>query len=362
MKILCFIDSLDSGGAQRQLIGLASMLKQFYQVEVLSYWNIHFWDEYLINNGIDFQTITNANNTITKFYHVYRYFKKYSPDVVISYLGSPCVIACLIRIIIGGKFYLIVSERNVTQHLTMREKIRFFLFRWADVIVPNSYTQTEFIQKHYLSFSNKVVTITNFTDTDYFIPNPFNRKMNEILSILVVGRISPAKNVLNLIEAIYILTQNRYKVIVNWVGRPNPEFYYHECMDKLREYKLTDIFRFKEHTNNILLEYHNADVFCLPSNYEGYPNVLCEAMSCGLPVLCSNVCDNPEIIEDGKNGFLFSPLIIEDIADKFIKFINLTESEKGKMRHISRLIAKAKFSKDAFLQKYVHLISYRNAH
>ena len=49
------------------------------------------------------------------------------------------------------------------------------------------------------------------------------------------------------------------------------------------------------------------DAFCLPSFKEGYPNVIVEAMSCELPVLCSKICENPVIVEDNINGFLFDP-------------------------------------------------------
>lgn len=54
---------------------------------------------------------------------------------------------------------------------------------------------------------------------------------------------------------------------------------------------------------SIEVEYRKADVFCLPSLYEGYPNVVAEAMSCGLPILCSNVCENPYIVEEGAMAF-----------------------------------------------------------
>jgi glycosyltransferase involved in cell wall biosynthesis len=356
-KILCFIDNLDSGGAQRQMIGLCSMLSKQYQVKLLSYWDIHFWDDYLRAHNVDFSTITNAKNLISKFYRVHQYIKKYAPNVVISYLDSPSVIACLIRILVGKKFYLIVSERNTTQNLTVRAKIRFFLFRWADKIVPNSYTQGGFIKRNYPHLSDKIITITNFTDIDYFIPDNSHEKTDEIFNVLVVARIAEQKNVLNFIDAVNILIKKGYKFQVNWFGFPNPEKYYKKCLNKIQGYNLSDIFHFREPRINILQEYQKADVFCLPSIFEGYPNVICEAMSCGLPVLCSNVCDNSNIVEDGKNGFLFSPFIIEDIADKFIKFISLSALVRKGMRVRSREIAEIKFSKEAFFLQYIQLIN-----
>ena len=79
---------------------------------------------------------------------------------------------------------------------------------------------------------------------------------------------------------------------------------------------------------DVALLYQKVDLFCLPSIIEGFPNVICEAMASGLPVICSNVCDNPFIVKSQENGFLFKPEDPTDIADNLIKAISLSEREK----------------------------------
>jgi len=53
--------------------------------------------------------------------------------------------------------------------------------------------------------------------------------------------------------------------------------------------------------------YNCSDIFCLPSHWEGLPTVVMESMACGMPVISTNVCGIPEIIDSGKTGILVGP-------------------------------------------------------
>ena len=58
-RILCLIDSLASGGAQRQMVGLAQLLKrEGYGVKVLTYYDIPFYFQQLQDNGVDFEYVS----------------------------------------------------------------------------------------------------------------------------------------------------------------------------------------------------------------------------------------------------------------------------------------------------------------
>lgn len=351
-KILCLIDSLGSGGAQRQLVGLASMLQeQENNVEVLWYHKNDFYKKELDKNNVPYKNIVRGN-PIAKLYAVYKEIKRYKPDTLIAYIDGPTIISCLLKIF-GLKYRLIVSERNTTQKLSLKERLKFFLYRWADFIVPNSYSQECFIKEHYLNLSKKIVTITNFTDTDYFVPLK-DKKANEFMNLLVVARVVPSKNVLGFIKAIKTVVDKGYILSVNWFGKPFTQEYYDECISLIKTLNLENVFKIKKETSDIRTEYQKADVFCLPSFHEGYPNVVCEAMSCGLPILCSNVCDNATIVKDGFNGYLFDPNSIEDIVSKIISIISSKQIiEKG---YNSRLMSVDMFSKKVFIEKYMEII------
>ncbi len=61
--------------------------------------------------------------------------------------------------------------------------------------------------------------------------------------------------------------------------------------------------------------YQAADALLLPTLYDPFPNVILEAMSCGLPVITSNTCGGSEFITSGSNGFVCDALNIHDLAE-----------------------------------------------
>ena len=118
---------------------------------------------------------------------------------------------------------------------------------------------------------------------------------------------------------------------------------------------LSDRFFLNPATHDILKKYKKSSVFILPSVYEGFPNVACEALSCGLPILISNVSDNRFFV-DKENGYLFNPNKSNDIAKKIILFCNLKNKERIAMSNNSRKKAILFFNKNKFLNDYLKII------
>lgn len=355
MKITLFIDSLCAGGAQRQLVGLAKLLKEkAHEVEVLVYHKNEFYLKFLKENDIKYRYISKAENKKTRVFHIIRYLRYNQPDVLISFLSSPNIIACIAKLFLRNT-KLLVSERNTTQVVRINEKLRFFLYRLADNVVPNSYTQERFINKNFPYLKEKVVVITNFVETTYF--NPLDNKVEVVSPLLIsVGRITPQKNILNYLKALRVIVDKGFAFKAIWYGNTDDEQYYSSCKLLIDELNLHGYFEFRAATKQIKEEYQKADVFCLPSIYEGFPNVLCEAMSCGLPVLCSNVCDNSQIAEQDKSGFLFDPNRVDEIAVAIERMLNSSEVSRQKMSRFNRNRAVGMFSETSFIKKYLDII------
>lgn len=362
MRILCLIDTLGfGGGAERQMAGLAGLLtRQGLDVKLATYHKHDYDNELQRIYGIQ-STILPAGETFwSKFMAVRRYIKKEKFDVVIAYKDGATMIACLSKILFG-KFKLVVSERNtnVDSALSKREKLKFFLYRWANRIVPNSYAQAEFIGKRFPHLSSKTCVITNFTDIQIFSPAGNPQSGSEFVRVLTTARIAPQKNVLRFMHVIRRLKDNNIPVRFDWFGSTytGMEAYSDIVRKEYETLDIADYLTFHEATKNIADEYRKCDIFCLPSVAEGYPNVVCEAMSCAKPILCSRICDNPHIVEEGRSGLLFDPTDEEDMYRKIISLSQTAPSERVRMGLENREIALCKFSEEAFANSYITLIN-----
>lgn len=354
--ILLLIESLGSGGAERQLTGLAVMLKQHgYEVEVAYYIKKEFYLSFLIENEVKVKYLSEAAIPRTRLFAISRYIRSWNPDTIITYSESLGVIASLLKFL-GLKYRLIVSERNTTQQLNSREKIKFFFYRWADVIVPNSQSQANFIANNFPKLTRKVKVITNFVDIEKFSPSQEPITKQDVLKMVCVGRLMPQKNLTRFIEAVSKVLRDGYKIFVDWYGQDLEDDYSKELHNEIIKSGIGESFIFHQPSDKIQEEYRAADVFCLPSLYEGFPNTLCEAMSCGKPVLCSRVCDNPNIVIEGENGLMFDPFSTDDIAKTIENYISLSDKLKYDMGRLSREIAVKMFSQESFIKKYINIL------
>ncbi len=213
MKVLLFTDNLGAGGAQRQLVGLTVLLKnRGYTVKICCYQQINFFEQFLKDNGVEQCVVPNSQNTKLRIPVMARFFSKEKPDYVIAYQETPSIVACVCKML-GCKYKLIVSERTTTQVIHTRDKIRFRLYRFADYIVPNSFTQGEFIAQNYSTLKQCTHVIPNFVDLTKFQPKYHLR--GEVPKIMVAASIVEHKNTLNLIKAGAILKNEGFSFMIN---------------------------------------------------------------------------------------------------------------------------------------------------
>ena len=354
-RILLIIEHLGAGGAERQICGLASMLTNAgYPCRLITYIDDQFYEPFLRQNNVEYEFLPELADKNKRVWRMAKYVRKYNPDVVISYLTPVNKAVCLAKLLFRAK--LVVSERNNNTCITTDDKIKFNLYRLADSIVPNSNCQGKFISTNFPFLSKKICPIINFVDVNRFTPASEHVE-NETLRIITVARYTEQKNMLAYLKAIRKVKDLGLNVHFDWYGDKNDNpSYYAEVEKEYQRLEIADYLILHEANRKIEEEYRKSDVFCLPSLYEGYPNVVAEAMACELPIICSNVYENPYIVEEGVNGFLFDPESIDDMVNAIQKIVSLTNEERRRMGKLNRQLCLKRNTEEEFLNSYIKLI------
>ena len=172
------------------------------------------------------------------------------------------------------------------------------------------------------------------------------------VTILFVGYCEPIKEVHVLIEAIGMLQS---PVMLHVVGDYKVHTEYTErLLSIMKRYGIMDKVKFhgRFERQELVNMYAMADIFVSPGSSEGYGRVLIEAMHYGLPVIGANRCASKELIENGVNGFLFTPGDSHDLKKK----INLLCRDEGLRQSIGnegkRKAATANFTENIGEQFY----------
>jgi len=205
-----------------------------------------------------------------------------------------------------------------------------------------------------------IQVLYNGVDTRKFAPRPEQRKalrrkfcLPESRFIVgTVGRMVPIKDHPTLLRAIEILVRcgvDAHAVLVG-AGR---EFDRNRLLvEKSRE--LTGRVTFVGASEAIPEALNTMDVFALPSISEGMSNTLLEAMASGLPVVATRVGGTPEVIEDGRSGWLFNPGDAEGLAEHLLRLAS-QERLREAYGAAARLRAVERFSLERMLQDYSQL-------
>lgn len=170
--------------------------------------------------------------------------------------------------------------------------------------------------------TNQQKTFIHYTgiNTSLFVPG-ITKKQNQLFTIVTVGRLSLQKGYITGMHIMYKLKKDNYRF--KWViigdGPQKMEIQYH-ChfmnLDNVIE------FAGAKNQNEVIEAFKMADVFFLPSIYEGVSNAAIEAMCMKLPVVSSKSGGIQEVIENGYNGFLADVGDIETMYQQMKKLMD----------------------------------------
>ncbi len=187
----------------------------------------------------------------------------------------------------------------------------------------------------------EVRVIPNGVDTDFYCPS--ERKPDKIFNFLFVGRFHKQKNLLfllNSIKKVNLKGTPSFMLTLIGGGPLKAKIEAFIIQNGLSNSVFVLDWKTKDELRN---EYQKADCFINPSVYEGMPNAVLEAMSCGLPIIASNIEGNNELVKNGKNGLLFDLDKPEEMLEKLTAFL-FDRKKAAEMGRVSRDIAVKNFS------------------
>ena len=218
------------------------------------------------------------------------------------------------------------------------------IWRNADRMVANS----EGLRKHAYDFYDKkrVEIISNGVDTDYYIPL---ENVGNKINLLFVSRLIEGKGLQFLLPQMkQIIQECKEEVCLTIVG-DGP---YRSVLENIvREENIEKYVSFEGHKNKqqIVQYYQSADLFLLPSLKEGMPNVVLEAMACGLPIIMTPCEGSTELIQD--NGVIASR---EQFGREIVRICN-DRDLRIKMGNKSRKMALERFKWEKKVNQYLEM-------
>jgi glycogen synthase len=150
--------------------------------------------------------------------------------------------------------------------------------------------------------------------------NRFNLIKHKNLKLLFAGRIVDIKGVHVAIKALHEIKKSLkdLDVVLTIVGDIQDQIYFSELDKLINFYGLQKLVIFQPAVaeSNLFELFQEHDIYLFPSLYEPFSLTLILALESGIPTIASNVCGNPEIIDDGKTGLLFEAGDSVDLAKK----------------------------------------------
>ena len=212
------------------------------------------------------------------------------------------------------------------------------------VITLCSQSYAEALQAGFSDF--QIIQIPNGVDADYFKPAAIEKRADN--RIIFIGRLDQWKGVDFLIRAFRIVLADGVPAHLDILGDgPDRE----KLQQQAADLGLQDVLTFHGAVHGVASYLQHASLFVLPSLSEGMPNVVLEAMACGLPVIATRVGGIVDIIDNGKNGLLVEAQRAEQLCEAMKQILTNKELAQ-RLGMAARKTMEERFSLPVIVNRY----------
>ena len=365
-KITFLINSLFSSGAEKVLSILADeFIKQKYEVEIIFLEKNEFYNLDKKIKKTYLSDFNGSENSIKKLLYIpilawrlKKYIKQNNISLIQSHIFRANYVNILTKLFGSKHIVQVVTAGRISRYkeLGFNGKINLWLIKHlypkADLIISKAKGMQDDMNKLFY-FQNKQIVINNPYDIEKIIALSADDVGNFTFDInkkylISVGRLIPLKRNQELINSLQFMNEN---VEIIFLGDGSEK----ENLKKLaKKLYIENRVHFLGQVQNPYKYLARSDIFVSCSESEGFPNVLVEAMICGVPVVSSDCISGPREIlapnKDNEYGLLFS---IGD-SQKMIEYIKfLLNNNDERSRYIENAKKRVKdFSLKNIIKKY----------
>lgn len=320
-RVLFIVNSLGLGGAERQLCVLAAGLRRArHTVGVFTLIGGGPYAEQLVaTTDVELLSVEKSGllRVLRFFWRAARLIRRFRPEVIHGYMDDANLLAALMRaaapcarIAWGVRNVEALFQPGDWSSPVVAQLCRPLSW-FADVIITNSSQAVDsYAARGYPRHRMRV--IPNGIDTDVFRPDAAGRGRvraewgiaSDELLVGLVGRLAPRKDHKTFLAAAAQLAARRPDVRFVWVG-DGEEPYRSTVLRAMRASGLGDRLRHVPERRDMAAVYSAFDLATLSSVTESFPNVVAEAMACGVPCVATDVGDARLIL--GPHGWAVPP-------------------------------------------------------
>lgn len=312
MKILQIITLSELGGAQSVVVNLANRLTELGHEVIVAAGEGDGKMYGMLDNRIKVVRLVHMKRSLSikhdfkALFELRKLGKKYKPDIVHLHSSKAGMLG---RIVFDPKKIIYTVHGFDSIRLAYRKFLpleRLMQNRCKAIVGVSRYDYDNLMS---CGITNGVTYILNGIkrpDTSGVSELPEMNKYEKV--VLAIARVNPPKRHELFIEVSNLLPEFGFI----WVGNQMP---IDGCPENCH---------FVGNIPNAGAYCSKADLFMLPSNYEGLPIVIIEAMSFGLPIIASDVGGIKEIVRNGENGY-----VVDNVAEKFASYIKTVLSDKN---------------------------------
>lgn len=358
---LCIVNFHDTwGGAERVALEVAEALQHIYDVELITSAAGQF-SERAVGLKIHslFEQSCDFSSSIKKLQNVIRFgirLRKHvrQTDFNVVYLNNQ--VAIFMSIFLIGLDCQVIGHDHTFQRAWYRRllyNITVSIFLDKIIFVSNALRERNIIGN-----CKKSVVVYNGFDF-----NTFPKKTGLKETVLVMPSMMrkwKGHNVL--IEALLLLRKQGRLITCYMIGAPSTsdeKRYFAKLQARIRECKLEQQVIFTGYITNVI-EFiaSRSSVMVQPSTQaDPLPTTLIEGCFLGIPTIGSDIGGIPEIIDNGKNGYLFTPSNAESLMNQILKVLDQSPEERRAMSLLARQKFIEKFSSQSFKRRIIEEIN-----